>query len=774
VTAVAAIRGGNRLEGRYSRATRPGAQVIGASSIRKEGRSKVVGSACYTDDQVVPGALHGVTVRSQVPRGILRGISFGPGIPWDEVVVVTAADIPGTNRVASVVDDQPFLVGLGEAIEHAEQPVLLLAHRDRSLVERARAMVRLEVEERPAVLDIQSALDRVQLLRGADNLLKEIRIAKGDPGPVWDRAARVIEGEYRTGAQEHLYLEPNAMVAAVDRDGDATRITVWGSLQCPYYVHAALKQLFAQGDGQVRVVAMEMGGGFGGKEDYPSLSAGHAALLAYKSGRPVRLVYDREEDMAATTKRHPSRTRIRTGFDAEGRLLAAEVDFVLDGGAYATLSPVVLSRGAIHALGVYRCPHVRIHARAVATNTPPPGAFRGFGAPQSLFALERHMDVCAGQLGLDPVALRRRNFLLPGDTLATGQVVRDLDLGGIMDRALAELGYFAKRRACAAGTADPVKRGVGFAMFMHGCGFTGSGEAHMASVAGVEGLEDGTVSVLAAATEMGQGKNTVFAQIVAEALGLPLELVEVAPVDTARVPNSGPTVASRSTMMVGRILQDAAAGLKRSLVEQGFLSEPYAPEAFRAAVRRARALGPLTCYGRFRPDPASAWDDSTYQGDAYPDYSWACYAAEVAVDTVTFEVAVRDFVAVQEVGRVVNPAMAAGQIQGGVAQGIGWALWEEVTMKQGRMANNQMTNYIIPTAEDLPPIRAFFLEQPSPGGPGGAKGIGELPMDGPAPALLNAVQGALFPSLGPLRLDEVPMTPDRLLDRCEEAGRAHA
>ena len=744
--------------------------MIGANSVRKEGRPKVLGATIYTDDKFMPGALHGVTVRSSVPRGILREIVFGEGIAWDEFTIVTAADIPGTNRVASVVDDQPFLVGIGEEITHPEQPILLLAHPDRAEAERARRAVRLVVDELPAILDIQASLDLEQVIYGTDNLLKEIRIEKGDPAPVWAQAAHIVEGEYRTGAQEQMYLEPNAMLALVER-GTETRVSVWGSLQCPYYVHGALKQLFGLSEGQVRVVAMEMGGAFGGKEDYPSVNAGHAALLSWKSGLPVRLIYDREEDLACTTKRHPSRTRLRTAFDAEGHLLALDADFVLDGGAYATLSPVVLSRGAVHVGGVYRCPNVRIHARAVATNMPPPGAFRGFGAPQSLFAIERHMDICARRLGLDPVELRRRNFLRMGDTMATGQVIReDLDLSGLMDRALTEI-HYADRQAAHAITNQgegPIKRGLGFAVFMHGCGFTGNGESHVASVAGVEGLADGTVSVLAASTEMGQGKNTVFSQIVAEALGLPYELVDVATVDTDQVPNSGPTVASRSTMMVGRILEDAALGFKQSLIQQGFLQEPYTPEAFRSAVQAAVAkLGKLRCYGQYHRPPNISWDDKTYRGDAYPTYSWGAYAAEVAVDLDTFEIKVEDFVAVQEVGRVVNPKLAAGQIEGGVAQGIGWGLWEEVTMKQGRMVNNQMTNYIIPTSADLPRIRVVFLENAHHAGPGGAKGIGELPMDGPAPALANALEHAL----GPLRLDEVPMTPDRLLSRCEEVAR---
>ena len=744
--------------------------MIGASSIRKEGRAKVLGTAIYTDDKFMPGALHGLTVRSEVPRGILRAIHFGEGIPWEEFTLVTAADIPGTNLVASVVDDQPFLIGIGEEITHSQQAVLLLAHPDRFLAEKARRAVRLEIEELPAVLDIQSSLDLHTVIYGTDNLLKEIHIAKGDPDPVWAQAAHVIEGEYRTGAQEQMYIEPNAMLSVVEPKDGLLQVTVWGSLQCPYYVHGALKQLFGLPEKQVRVVAMEMGGAFGGKEDYPSVNGGHAALLAWKSGRPVRLIYDREEDLACTTKRHPSRTRLRTAFDAEGNLLALAADFILDGGAYATLSPVVLSRGAVHAASVYRCPHMRIHARAVATNTPPPGAFRGFGAPQSLFAMERHMDRCARQLGLDAVELRRKNFLHMGDTMATGQVIReDLDLAGIMDRALAAIGYRDKRAAFALTNPEegPIKRGVGFSVFMHGCGFTGNGESHVASVAGVEGLADGTVAVLAASTEMGQGKNTVFAQIVAEALQLPVELVDTAPVDTDHVPNSGPTVASRSTMMVGRILEDAAIGFKQALVQQGFLVEPYTPESFQAAVAKAVAtLGTLKCYGQYHRPPNIKWDDVTYQGDAYPTYSWACYAAEVAVDLDTCEVKVADFVAVQEVGRVVNPTLAAGQIEGGVAQGIGWGLWEEVTMQRGRMINNQMTNYIIPTSVDLPRIQVVFLENAHAGGPGGAKGIGELPMDGPAPAVVNALENAL----GALRLDEVPMTPDRLLERCEEVS----
>ena len=358
------------------------ADVIGTSAIRKEGRAKVLGRARYTDDKTFRGVLHGATVRSQVPRGLLKAIRFGEGIPWKEFTIVTAQDIPGENRVSG---DQPFLVEVGGMIQHPQEPVLLLAHGDRYLLEQALRAVILEVEERPAVLDIQSSLDQAELLGGEGNLFKEIHIQKGDPDALWDGAARIIEGEYRTGAQEHLYLETNGMLAIVTHGDHEDLVTVCGSMQCPYYVQKALMQLFGLAGDKIRIVQMETGGAFGGKEEYPSLIAGHAALLAWKAGKPVKLIYDREEDMAATPKRHPSRTRIKTAFDGEGRMLALDIDFVLDGGAYATLSPVVLSRGAIHASGVYRCPHTHIWARAVATNTPPSGAFRGFGgAPEPL------------------------------------------------------------------------------------------------------------------------------------------------------------------------------------------------------------------------------------------------------------------------------------------------------------------------------------------------------------------------------------------------------
>src|SRR5579864_9144568 len=513
-------------------------RVIGKSVPRKEGRSKVTGRAKYVDDLKFPGMIFGVTVRSPVARGRILGLHFEPGIPWEEVTVVTAKDIPGKNCIALLIDDQPCLAA--EFVNHPEEPVVLLAHPDKYLLEEARRGVRIEIEPMPAVFSVDDSLARKHVIWGTDNIFKSYQVNKGHVEHALREADLIVEGTYETGAQEQLYIEPQGMIAQANAEEG---VTVWGSLQCPYYIHKALVVLFGLPKDRVRVVQAETGGGFGGKEEYPSMIAAHAALLAWKSGKPVKIIYDRAEDMVATTKRHPSRTRHRTAVTRDGKLVAIDIDFTLDGGAYETLSPVVLSRGTIHAAGPYRCPNVRIRSRVVATNAPPHGAFRGFGAPQSVFALERHLDRVAAAIGLPPDELRRRNFIREGQTLAVNQVVREkVEMGKLLDRAFALSGYHEKRQRFQQENRNATtKKGIGFATFLHGAGFTGSGEEYLASEAALEATRDGTVRVLAGSTEMGQGTNTVFAQIAAETLGLDYAQIEIRQPDTALVPNSGPT-----------------------------------------------------------------------------------------------------------------------------------------------------------------------------------------------------------------------------------------
>src|SRR5579859_2206702 len=613
--------------------------VIGRSPPRKEAFAKVTGRARYVDDVTFPGMIHGVTVRSACPRGRIRGVTFGDGLPWDAITVVTAKDVPH-NVVALINDDQPALAD--GAINHPEEPVVLLANPSRALLEKARAAVRIDVEPLPAVLTIDDALAARTVVWGTDNVFKEYLVEKGDVDAALARPdVVVVEGEYVTGAQEQLYIEPNGIIAEVQRTPAGDDVTVWGSMQCPYYIQKALMKLFDVPPERARVVQMETGGGFGGKEEYPSMIAVHAALLARKAGAPVKIVYDRAEDMAATTKRHPSRTRHRMAVTRDGRIVAQDIDFVIDGGAYSTLSQVVLSRGAIHAAGPYDVANVRIRARAVATNAPPHGAFRGFGAPQSLFALERHVDVVARRLGMAPEELRRRNFVRRGQTLATGQVVKeDVDMSALLDRALAASGWAARRARFAAENArgGGVRRGMGLATFLHGTGFTGSGEKHLASVVGAEGTAEGHVRVLAASTEIGQGTSTIFAQIAADAIGARYEDVDVAVPDTRDVPNSGPTVASRTCTIVGKLVEQAVRSLKAQLLADGALTEPYDADQLGAAIRRfVGERGALRATAEYVQPRDVSWDEVRFRGDAYGAYSWAVYVAQVAVDTTTYE-----------------------------------------------------------------------------------------------------------------------------------------
>ncbi len=381
------------------------------------------------------------------------------------------------------------------------------------------------------------------------------------------------------------------------------------------------------------------------------------------------------------------------------------------------------------------------------------------------------MDNVAGAAGFAPDEFRRRNFIRPGQTTATGQVVRDdIDMAVLLDRALRESDYHAKKeRFARENPGRSLKRGMGLASFFHGAGFTGSGERYLASVVGVEATSEGRVRILTSSAEFGQGTNTILTQIAAQALEIPYEQVDIVQPDTREVPNSGPTVASRTCMVVGKLVESASLGLKQTLIGAGSLvaGSPggYSSQEFsRACSAYIRHHGPLRSYSQYQPPPGIYWDDEKYQGDAYGAFGWAVYVAEVSVDTLTYQARVEDFVAVQEVGRVIHPVLATGQIEGGVAQAIGYALYESVVWQNGRMANAQMTNYMIPTSVDTPPIRVFFEERPYAYGPMGAKGIGELPIDGPAPAILNAIEDAIGVSVV-----SIPATPEVLMTALEAA-----
>jgi len=696
------------------------APSVGKNVRRKDGDAKVTGAAKYIDDLTFPGMLYGATIRSTVPRARIskREVSLP-----EDFIVADHLDIPGANYVALIEPDQPCLAS--DQIRHVAEPILLVAHADKHALIDIDKRVTIEYDRQEPNYDPEKS----------DRSFKNINIDKGDLKRGFKDADLIVEGEYRTAHQEQLYIETNGVIAVPGYGA----ITVYGSLQCPYYVHKALVELMDLPPERVRVVQTETGGGFGGKEEYPSMLACHAAILARKSGKPVKMIYDRVEDLLATTKRHPSIVRHRTGLKKDGRVTAMDVEVILDGGAYATLSAVVLSRGVIHASGPYRCDHVRIRGRAMMTHTPPNGAFRGFGAPQTQFAIEAHMDRIAEQLKIDPVKLREINALRPGDTTATGQKLgKDASALPVLREAV-KRSQFNKKRKKLAGT----NRGIGLSLFFHGSGFTGGGEVKLASKASLE-LTGRGARILVASTEIGQGTRTMHAQIVADALGIPYDAIDVHEADTAFVPDSGPTVASRTCMIVGKLLERCASDMKRQL---GKLTP----------AQYFKKHGAFTVTKQYEPPPGLQWSDETYAGDAYGSYAWGCNVVELEVDPITFEVTPINVTAVAEIGKAIHPMMAIGQIEGGTAQGIGYALTEEVVMKDGRMANAQLTNYIIPTALDAAPMDVGILESPYEHGPFGAKGVGEMPIDGPAPAVINALRHCGFD------VRSIPATPERLL-----------
>ncbi len=713
--------------------------------LRREGPEKLTGLAQYADDLVFPGAWFGATVRSREPHARLLAIELDPDFSWGDIAVVTADDIPGANIVSLISDDQPVLVPVGGEIRHREEPVCLLASADRDRLRAARQHVILRTEPLPPVFDPADS----------ERSFATYRIVRGDAEAAMARADLVIEGTYRVGHQEQLYIENQAMIAVPREDGG---VTVHGSCQCPYYIHTAMTRALDMTADQVVVVQSETGGGFGGKEEYPSMIALHAALLSLKARRPVRMIYDRHEDISATTKRHPATVRYRTGVSEDGALVAQVVDVLMDAGAYCTLSPVVLSRGVLHAGGPYACDDVLISGRTMATNTPPNGAFRGFGAPQVEFAAEMQVNRVAEALGVSPLELRRRWAYREGDPTPTGQVLREsVAAHEVLEAATESAGYERRRHQTAQARAQRtsgarVASGIGLAMAWHGAGFTGAGEVHLASVASIELTDDARIRVLTAATEMGQGTKTIFPQLVADALGVDFDQVEVAPQDTSMVPNSGPTVASRTTMIVGGLLIRAARRLRAQVEDAtgGTFASGFGAYA--------REHGGLRIDEQFSPYAGEPFDEEAYTGDAYPCFGWAACVAEVDVDLDTGEVTVKSVTAADDVGRVIHPVLCEGQVEGGTLQAVGYATIEEIKLTDGGYVNDRLATYLIPTALDAPRIHTILIEKPFSGSPHGAKGVGELPMDLGAPAVVDAIHDATG-----TWITDLPATPERIL-----------
>jgi CO/xanthine dehydrogenase Mo-binding subunit len=680
-------------------------EKISISVKKKDHDAKIGGRALYVDDHRIDGLLYGRLLRSPKAKARIREIIL-PELP-EGYVVADHRDVPGVNQVHIVQDDTPVFAG--ETVEYVGDPILLLAGPDLKEVERLLGEVKVVYEELPPVLD----------MRASDVVFFKYDYQKGDIEKAFSEADRIFEETFETGYQEQAYLETQGMIAWPEGDGIAVR----GSIQCPYYVHTAVSKAMGLDCGKVRVIQDVTGGGFGGKEDYPSILACQVAVAAQKAKKPVKVIFDRREDMGCTSKRHPSISTYKVAVK-NGKVTAMDIDVTYNSGAYTTLTPVVLQRGLICSSGVYTVDNLRVTGKAVKTNTVPCGAYRGFGAPQTFFAVEMMMDHIAKKLGADSLEFKEKHLAKQGDTTSTsGRYHFHVPLPEMIERVDRMSGFREKRRQYQNQTGR-YRKGVGLSLFFHGCGFTGSGERDfIKAVVRLKKNRDDTVTILAANSDIGQGVKTTFSKIVAETLGIPLDRVIYDNPDTAVVPDSGPTVASRSVMTVGELLKRAAEKLKKDW-KPG--AEQTAEEHF------------------VEPDFLIPFHIEDFRGDAYPTYSWGVNAVEVQTDLLTAETKILGAWGVFDVGVPIDMNIIQGQMQGGMLQGLGYASIEQTDCdSNGVLRNKSFSDYIIPTAADVPNLRTEIVNNPYSDGPFGAKGAGELPLVGAAPAYAEAVENAL-------------------------------
>ncbi|MDJ0944818.1 MAG: molybdopterin-dependent oxidoreductase [Kiloniellales bacterium] len=755
-------------------------EAVGARLAKVDGLQKLTGAEVYAADRAPADALWLRALRSPHARARFSVGDLGPlrAAHPGLVAVLTARDVPGSNAfgIYPVGKDQPVLAA--EEVRFRGEAVLLLVGDRRSIDSIRDDEVPIDWRPLDPVEGLEAALAEGAPLVQADkpgNLLTEGLVRRGDLAAGFAAADFVAEGAWETSFVEHAYIEPEAGWAR--REGD--RLTVAVTTQTPYMDRDEIAHILGIEKDQVRLIPTACGGGFGGKLDASvQLLLG---LAAWTLDRPVRCSYSRPESLASTTKRHPAKIAARAGCDAAGRLTAFEFDGDFDTGAYASWGPTVADRVPIHATGPYTVPNVRNRSRAVHSNGPPSGAFRGFGVPQCAFAHEALCDELAERCGLDPLEFRLRNVLRVGDATATGQVLEAS--AGLADCLEALKPRWAvARRAAEAFNADAgeLRRGVGLGCMWYGCGNTSLSNPSTMRV-GID--RDGRLTLYNGAVDMGQGANTIMVQICADALGVAAGRFAYVMGDTDLTPDAGKSSASRQTFVSGRAAQLAGEALRAEILRLGNVGDAAVIELGQGEIilrdagaeRRIdlTALTPdargdvLSGEGHF--DPPTRPLDANGQGVPYATYGFAAQMAEVEVDRELGTVKVRRIVAAHDVGRVINPIQVEGQIHGGIAQGLGMALMEEYIPG----VTENLHDYLIPTFGDLPPIETILIEDPEPLGPYGAKGIGEPALIPTAPAIFGAVHHATG-----VRLRFAPATPHRvraaILAARKEKGGRHA
>ena len=747
-------------------------RVVGQSSAHHDFVDKVKGALHYAADWRLPGMLHGRVVRSQLPSARITGIDVSaaralPGV----VAVLTAADVP-VNRIVEMASGGLAELEVGmpvlasDRVRYLGEPVALVAAATQQIAAEAAELVSVDYEELPGVFDVESArADGAPRVHEVGNTLVSWQIRCGDAAAALAAADVVVEGEYRSQHVEHAYLEPEAGVGWVENGVLTLRVST------QVIEHAAtIARILQVPQSKVRVIAAYMGGGFGGKEDMtvePFL-----ALLVWHTRRPVRMIWDRQESLVGSTKRHPFIMRYRTGATSDGMLTAQQVEILGDAGAYPNLSPRVLFAAAACASGPYRVPNASITSSAVFTNNVPSSAFRGFGAMQIVLGYESQMDELAARLGMSRTELRERNFLAKGDLLPTGEPVATcVEVAQTMRRAVALLG----EPPPPSGPGKVTGRGFGCNRHPYGRAIWFRDKA----AAWLSLQADGTLLIRSGVTDLGAGQAASLCQIAAEVLGVPLDDISIYIGDSALNPPAGGTFATRQLYMSGNAVLHAARELRDRMAPVAADLLGVAADDLEFADGRVRAAGvsitlaelAAACDQRavstahlstWRAQ-AGSFDPRTGQGDTFPDYTYGTHAADVEVDIETGQVTVLRYAACHDVGRAINPMRVQGQIQGGAMQGLGYALTEDMAIEDGYVQAALFANYLIPNAQDFPDVLVDIVESGEGKGPLGARGIGEPPIGNVAATIASAIHDAIG-----VRPDQLPMTPERILALLDE------
>ncbi len=676
-------------------------------------QAKLNGSVKYIEDMIFENLHYARTLRSSIPRGKILSVAYPDII--EGITIVDKNDIIDKNEVSMIDTDMPIFAD--SEVNYVGEPIALIVGKDKNQVIEFFNKIIVEYEPLEAVLTM-----------GDNATFSKRTYTKGDLSKY--STLEEFSGHYKTTYQEQLYMEKQGVVANyVDK-----RIEIYGSMQCPYYIKNALINALGFNENRIRVIQTTTGGAFGGKEDYPSLMACQTALASIKIGAPVRLIFDRREDIIFTTKRHPSETNI-TSYLENGKIKGMKIDVELDAGPYLGLSDVVLQRAILSMTGAYQIENLEVNGVVYKTNNVFNGAFRGFGAPQSLFALEQHMTQIAKHLGKDPLDLRREYFVQTGQLTSTNGIFHENIYLAKMADKLEEISDYKNLKK---ESDDGNLVGYGFAIVPHGGGFTGDGEAvHIKAVVKLKKDTEGFVHILVSNVEMGQGALTALAKIVASALDIPLDRVVYKNTDTHAVPDSGPTAASRTTMVIGKLLYEAAVKLREvmDVNEEIIITEHYK-----------------------QPDYIE-WDQDTLQGNAYLSYSWAALLARVEVDPLTLEVSCTDIYGIYDVGIPVDEKLLLGQVHGGVIQGMGYGMMEAMYSDGGKIQQNSFASYAVPTTVDVPNIHSDWIINEYEDGPFGAKAAGELTLVGVAPAIASAVADAIGKDIY-----EIPVLPEKILE----------